>query len=401
MHGGKLRTSIFDGLKVVEFAHQVAGPLAGGLLADLGATVVHVEDPRDGDPTRRMGQAKDGQHVWWTAIGRNKRSVTLNLRAEPGQRVARELAAWADVVITNMRADTLTRWGMDWEALHAVNERLVMLQISASGVQSGRPGEPGFGKVGEARSGAMYLTGYSDGPPLAAGFSQADAVTGLMGAFAISAALTRRHDPGFRGEWIDLALFESLFRLIDWQVVFYDQLGYVPARSGNNVNAVPSAVITSARTSDGQWMLVTSGTPKSVANIARLVGDDPGDYATLPRIVAGRDRLVGLLDEWISAHTAAECLAEMAAAEVIASRVYSVADMVADPLFTDREDIITVEDPRLGQVRMHGVVPRLTSHPGAVWRTGPELGEDTDLVLGEYLGYPAERLSQLRAAGVI
>jgi crotonobetainyl-CoA:carnitine CoA-transferase CaiB-like acyl-CoA transferase len=396
-----LPTSIFDGLKVVEFAHQVAGPLAGGLLADLGATVVHVEDPRHGDPTRRMGQAKDGRHVWWTAIGRNKRSLTLDLRVAEGQEVARQLAAWADVVITNMRADTLSGWGLDWPALHAGNERLVMLQISASGIQSGRPNEPGFGKVGEARSGAMFLTGYQDGPPLAAGFSQADAVTGLMGAFAISAALTRRHDPGFQGEWIDLALFESLFRLIDWQVVFYDQLGYVPARSGNNVNAVPSAVITTACTSDGEWMLVTSGTPKSVTSIARLVGADATAYATLPQIAAGRDRLVALLNEWISAHTAAECAAAMSAAEVISSRVYSVADMVNDVLFTDRDDVITVDDAKLGPVRMHGVVPRLTQHPGAVWRTGPDLGEDTNLVLAEFLGYSHERLDQLREARVI
>lgn len=396
-----MRLSIFDGLKVVEFAHQVAGPLAGGLLADLGATVVHVEDPQNGDPTRRMGQAKDGQHVWWTAIGRNKRSVTLDLRRPEGREVARQLAAWADVVITNMRADTLARWGMDWPALHAGHERLVMLQISANGVQSDRPNEPGFGKVGEARSGAMYLTGYQDGPPLAAGFSQADAVTGLMGAFAISAALTRRHEHDFRGEWVDLALFESLFRLIDWQVVFYDQLGYVPSRAGNSVNAVPSAVITTACTSDGEWILVTSGTPKSVANIARLVGDDPGDYASLPQIVAGRDRLVARLNEWIPAHTAAECAVAMSAAEVIASRVYSVADMVDDPLFTSRDDVITIEDPKLGPVRMHGVVPRLTEYPGAVWRTGPELGEDTDQVLGELLGYSVEQLSALRAARVI
>jgi formyl-CoA transferase len=396
-----LSTSIFDGLKVVEFAHQVAGPLAGGLLADLGATVVHVEDPRHGDPTRQMGQAKDGQHVWWAALGRNKRSVTVDLRVPAGQDVARALAAWADVVITNMRADTLAGWGMDWPALHAGNERLVMLQISANGVASSRPNDPGFGKVGEARSGAMYLTGYKDGPPMAAGFSQADAVTGLMGAFAVSAALTRRYDPGFRGEWIDLALFESLFRLIDWQVVFYDQIGYVPARSGNNVDAVPTAVITTARTIDGEWVLVTSGTPKSVANIARLVGDDPAAYATLPQIAAGRDRLVDALNAWISSHTAAECLAAMSAAQVIASRVYSVADMVSDPLFTDRDDVITVDDARLGPVRMHGVIPRLTAHPGSVWRTGPELGEDTDLVLGQFLGYTSEQLAQLRDAKVI
>ncbi|TPW15239.1 MAG: acyl-CoA transferase/carnitine dehydratase protein, partial [Acidimicrobiaceae bacterium] len=157
--------------------------------------------------------------------------MTLNLRSEEGQQVARDLAERADVVITNFRVGTIEKWGLDWKTLHALNSKLVMLQISGNGANTTNRNEPGFGKVGEAMSGVVHVTGFADGPPVHTGFSHADTVTALMGAFAVSAALTKRHDPDFDGEWIDLALFESLFRLIEWQVVVYDQLGLVPNRA--------------------------------------------------------------------------------------------------------------------------------------------------------------------------
>jgi formyl-CoA transferase len=396
-----METPALDGIKVVEFATLVAGPLAGGLLADLGATVVHVEDPKAGDPTRSMGRAKDGTHVWWSALGRNKRSVTLDLRTPDGQEVVRRLVEWADVVVTNFRPDTLTRWGMDWQALHQVNPRLVMLQISANGVTSSRRNEAGFGKVAEARSGAMTLTGQADGPPIATGFSQGDAVTGLMGAFAVAAALVKRDEPGFAGEWIDLALFEGLFRLIDWQVPLYDQLGYIPMRAGNQVDAVPSALIDNYLTTDGVWILVTSGTPRSIQNIARLVGEPLEDYDSMAKLVAHRDRLGAALRTWIGSRSAADCLTAMAEQEVIASKVYTVEDIVTDPVFLEREDVISVEDSVLGPVRMHGVVPRLHQRPGRIWRTGPRLGEDNAYVYGELLGLSADALDELEHSRVI
>lgn len=179
-----------DGIKVVEFAHVIAGPLAGTLLADLGADVVHVEDPTNGDPGRQQGPTKDGVHLWWKVSGRNKRSVTLDLRSPEGQELARELAAWADVVITNFRVATIEKWGLDWETLHRLNPRLVLLQVSGNGVQGvaeASRNDPGFGKVGEARSGVVYVTGFPDGPPVHTGFSHADTVTALMGAYAITA----------------------------------------------------------------------------------------------------------------------------------------------------------------------------------------------------------------------
>jgi len=389
------------GVKIVEFAHVIAGPLAGTLMADLGAEVVHVEDPRHGDPGRHQGPTKDGVHLWWKVSGRNKRSVTLDLRSEDGQQVARELVAWADVVITNFRVDTLHKWGLDWAAIHEINPRAVMLQITGNGTTSSAYNEPGFGKVGEARSGVVHVTGFPDGPPVHTGFSHADTATALMGAFAVSAALVRRHDPDFEGEWIDIALFETLFRLIEWQVIFYDQFGVAPERAGNQLAVAPGAVVNTYLTKDDVWITVTSATLRSVQNIAELLGESLTEYQTAAQQIERKDRLDQLLTRWIGQRDAEECLQAMSALEVVASRIYSAADIVNDKTYQERGDIITVPDADLGEVRMQGVVPMLHQRPGAVWRVGPKLGEDTDLVYREWLGLDATRLEDLRERGVI
>lgn len=395
------RQPVFEGLKVVEFAQLIAGPLAGTLLADLGAEVIHVEDPSIGDPSRHMGPKKGEIPLWWKVAGRNKRSVTLNLRSEEGQQVARDLAERADVVITNFRVGTIEKWGLDWKTLHALNPKLVMLQISGNGANTTNRNEPGFGKVGEAMSGVVHVTGFADGPPVHTGFSHADTVTALMGAFAVSAALTKRHDPDFDGEWIDLALFESLFRLIEWQVVVYDQLGLVPNRAGNQLAIAPGAVVNTFLTADTEWLTVTSATPRSVQNVAALLGFPADEFATVDQQLERRNQLDDGLRRWISERTAAECLTEMKAREVVAARIFSVADIVEDRTYRERGDIITVEDSELGPVRMPGVVPKLHHHGGAVWRTGPALGEDNEMVYKEFLGMSADRFDSLRANATI
>ena len=392
------------GIKVVEFAHVIAGPLAGTLLADLGADVVHVEDPRTGDPGREMGPAKDGVHLWWKVSGRNKRSVTLDLRSRQGQELARELVDWADVVITNFRVGTVESWGLDWETLHQVNPRLVMLQISGNGVagvNEASRNDPGFGKVGEARSGLVYVTGFPDGPPVHTGFSHADSVTALMGAYAISAALVRRHEDDFAGEWIDLALYESLFRLVEWQLIVSDQLGYAPERAGNQLAVAPGAVINTYQSSDGVWITVTSGTPRSVSNIAALLGEPEAEYRTVAQQLSKKGRLDQLLHDWIGRRPADECLEAMYKLEVVASRIYSASDILDDQLYRERQDIVEIEDQDLGRVRMQAVIPKMQARPGTVWRSGAHLGEDNDLVFGSWLGKEDGEIEALRAAGVI
>jgi crotonobetainyl-CoA:carnitine CoA-transferase CaiB-like acyl-CoA transferase len=390
------------GLKVVEFAHVIAGPLAGTLLADLGAEVVHVDDPTHGDPGRKMGPPKGDVYLWWKVAARNKRSVTIDLRTPAGQDLARTLVRWADVVITNFRVKTLESWGLDWDTIHRENPKAILLQVTGFGAKSSLANTPGFGKVGEARSGVVHVTGFPDGPPVHTGFSHADTVTALMGAFAITAALHRRDsDPDWDGEWIDLALFESLYRLIEWQVIFYDQLNTIPERAGNQLAVSPAAVINTYRSSDGHWLTVTSGTPRSVQNVAALVGIPLAEVANVELQTANKDRLDHMLGEWISHRTAEECLREMEKLEVVASPIFSVEDIVNDQTYNELGDVVTVDDPDLGPVRMQGVIPRLANHPGAVWRTGPGLGEDNEIVYKQYLGLDDATFDQLAADGVI
>ena len=396
------RDGALAGLKVVELAHVIAGPLAGTLLADLGADVIHVEDPGRGDPQRYAGPAKNGAHLWWKVSARNKRSVTVNLRTEEGRDLARRLAAWADVVISNFRVETMEKWGLDWSSLQAVNPKLVMLQVSGFGANTSKRNQPGFGKVGEAMSGVVNLTGFPDGPPVHTGFSHGDSVTGLMGAFAIQAALYRKaSDPDFRGEWIDLALYEGLYRLIEWQVIFYDQLGEVPERVGNRLAAAPAAVINTFKTGDGHWLTVTSGTPRSVQNVAALVGESLEDYATPAMQAERRERLDRLVAEWISQRPLEECLKVMGDLEVVASPIYTVKDILDDQTFRERKNVVEIEDADLGAVRMQGVVPQLANYPGSVWRTAPALGEDNDGVFIDRLGMSADEVAALAASGTI
>jgi formyl-CoA transferase len=390
------------GVRVVEFAQVVAGPLAGTLLADLGADVVHVEAPQGGDDARRMGPTKDGHPLWWKVLGRNKRSVTLDLRQAASQPVVRRLIEWADVVIVTFRASTAQRFGLDWTSVHELNPSAVLLQITGHGATSSRRDEPGFGKMGEARSGVVHLTGFADGPPIHTGFSHGDATTGLMGAFAVTAALRKRDaDPGRRGEWIDLSLSDTLFRLIEWQVIVHDQLGIVPTRAGNALAVAPGAVINTYESADGAWITVTSATAKSVTNIAVLLGLPRDEYLTVSQQLANKEELDRALSAWVTSQPADTALKAMRDADVVASRVMSVADIVDDPVFRERESVVTVTDQDLGDVRMQSVVPRLHGNPGRVWRTGADLGADTDLVLHEWLGFARGELQRLQREGVI
>ena len=388
------------GVKVVEFDQVIAGPLAGGLLADQGAEVVHVEPPGAGDPARSMGPTKDGVHLWWKVAGRNKRSVTIDLRQPAGRELAHNLVRWADIAIVSLRASTLAGWGLDWQSIHALNPRLILLQISGYGANTSMADAPGFGKVGEARSGVVHITGFPDGPPVHTGFSHADAVSGLMGAYAILSALHRRDsDAKFDGEWIDLALFEPLFRLIEWQVILYDQLGIVPQRSGNSLAVAPAAVVNTYLSRDQRWITVTSGTLRSVLNIVRVLGLPEAEYQTVPDQARGRTLIDARLQAWIAERDTEAALEVMAKAGVVASVIFDVADIMADPIYAERGDIATVDDPELGPIRMQAALPRFENRPGAIWRSAPLLGEDNELVFRNWLGIGEEELDRLRSEG--
>lgn len=396
------RQGSLAGVRVVEFAQVIAGPLAGTLMADQGAQVIHVESPNDGDSARGMGPTKDGHPLWWKVLGRNKHSVTLDLRSTDAEPLIHRLIQWADVVIVSFRAKTLERFGLDWASVSAINPSAILLQISGFGENTSRRNEPGFGKVGEAMSGSVQLTGFPDGPPVHTGFSHGDATTGLMGAFAVSTALVRRNaDPEKRGEWIDLALFETLFRLVEWQVIMHDQLGTVPSRAGNSLAVSPAAVINTYLSRQGDWITVTSATPRSVLNTVRLLELDGDRFRTVEQQRSHAREIDLKLAEWIKARDTDQAIEALLAAEVVASKIYDMDDITSDSTIREREDIIQVKDSDLGTVAMQGVVPKMRIHPGAVWRTGPDLGEDNNLVYREWLNIDESEVARLKQEGVI
>jgi crotonobetainyl-CoA:carnitine CoA-transferase CaiB-like acyl-CoA transferase len=390
-----------EGLRVVELATIVAGPSTGKYLADLGAEVIKVEHPRTGDTTRNLGWKADGVSLWWKLVGRNKKPITLDLSRPRGQDLARRLLSDADVLIENFRPGTLERWSLGPAELERVNPRLVVLRISGFGQTGPYARKPGFGTLAEAISGVAHLSGFPDGPPMLPAIALADEVAGLVGAYAVLAALLERERSG-RGQVIDCSLYESLFQITGPIALVYDRLGIVTGRTGNRIPY--SAPRNAYRTADGHWVGV-SGTAQTVAErIFRAIGRP--ELATDPRFATNEARLahVDELDEiigsWIGAHTLEEVLEAFDREEAAAAPIYDIAQIFADPHYAARGTIATVDDPELGPIRMQDVTPRLSRTPGRIRHAGLPLGAANEEVYGR-LGLSAEELEALRAEGVI
>ncbi|MDP9135010.1 MAG: CoA transferase [Actinomycetota bacterium] len=390
---------------MIDLGHALAGPFAATLLGDFGAEVLKIERPGHGDPMRNLGPRKDGVPLWWKAAARNKKSVTLDFQSEAGRDLLLRLVRESDVVVESFRPGTLERHDLGWDVLHEVNPRLVMLRISGFGQTGPGRTRPGFGRIAEAMSGAAHLTGDPDGPPLHAGYSLADMSTGLMGAFGVLLALIGRERDDV-GDCIDLALYEPLFRLIDWQILFSDQLGTVPVRAGNQFPAILQGVAAGvAESADGVWMSYSAATDSVLARlIALVVGDDaltdPG-YATPD---ARRERVSEVqrrVERWIAERPAVEIERLFGERDAVVGRVFDVTAIESDPVYRERGNLITVPDRDWGEVRMHGVVPRLLGHPGAVRGVGPDIGEHTREVLEEVAGVETQELDDLTERAVI
>jgi formyl-CoA transferase len=387
---------LLHGLRIVEFAEMISGPMAGGFLADHGADVIHVECPATPDPARAVGPTKDGAALWWKVLGRNKRAVTIAMDTPDGQELAHQLIATADVVITNLAWPRLEAWGVDPPTLRGRYPRLIVLHVSGYGANSSRRDEPGVGKVAEAQSGLAELTGVPGRAPVFSGFAQAETLAALTGAFAIQAAIYRRDtapDGDVGGEWIDLALFEPLFRLIEWQAIVHDQIGTIFERNGNQMALGSDGVVDTYQTADGEWIIVTSGTDRGLDRLEELLG------CAIP----ARDTslIKELLADWVHRRTTQECVDGLTAAGVSASRIYSAADIANDENFIARRSIVAVGDDDLGQMRMTAALPHVRNHPGQVWRTGPPLGADNEAVFRDLLGMSADEFARLTADGII
>lgn len=390
-------------LVVVEMGTLIAGPFCGQILGDFGAEVIKVEDPKGGDPMRQWGRTlPKGLSPWWPVIARNKKSVTLDLRTPQGQELARALIAKADVVIENFRPGALEKWGLGWEALSALNPRLIMARISGFGQTGPYSQRAGFGLIGEAMGGLRHVTGEPDRPPSRAGISIGDSLTGMHAAMGVMMAVHARHRTG-RGQLVDAALYESVFAVMENLVTEYDLTGYMRTRSGSILPGLaPSNVYPCA---EGQMILIGANGDRVFSRLADAMGrpelaTDPR-YADHPSRGENQAELDALIADWTRAHTLDELLELMETHGVPASRVYRAPEMLADPQFAAREAIIETDHPVFGRVKMQNVFPKLGATPGAVRWAGPALGEHTDSVLEERAGCSAERLATLRAQGVI
>ena len=394
-------TAPLDDVRVLDVSTLFAGPLAATFLGDFGASVIKVEHPTRPDAARGHGPAKDGVNLWWKTLGRNKRTVTIDLGDPAGAELLLALAADADVLIENFRPGTLERWGLAPERLHQANPRLVIARVTAFGQSGPYSSRPGFGSLAEAMSGFAALTGQPDGPPTLPPFGLADGIAALSCAYAIAVALRAAERDG-RGQVVDLAIIEPILMLLGGQITAYDQLGIVQPRTGNrSVNNAPRNVY---RTGDGDWVAVSTSSQSIAERVLHLVGRE--ELVSEPWFATGHsraehaDELDDAVGSWIAARPTAEVIAAFEAAQAAIAPVYDVRGILADPQYRALGTVQTVPDDELGPVKMQNVLFRLSETPGAIRWAGRRHGEDTADVLAE-IGVTPEQLAALRERGVV
>ena len=389
------------GLKVLELGQLIAGPFAAKTLADFGAEVVKIETPGAGDPLRKWRLLKDGTSVWWQVQSRNKRSVALDLRQPEAQDIVRKLALDADVLIENFRPGAMEGWGLGPDDLLKLNPRLIMLRISGYGQTGPYRDRPGFGVVAEAMSGLRHLTAEPGRVPVRVGVSIGDTLAALHGVIGILLALQHRHTSG-QGQVIDVALYEAVFNCMESLLPEYSAFGAVRGPAGS---ALPGIAPSNAYLcSDGGYALIAGNGDSIFKRLMKVIGSDV--LASDPALAdnAGRVARVAEIDvaigQWAATRTVNQVMAELDKAAVPAGRIYTVADIAADPHYQARGMLENLQMGDGSTLTVPGIVPKLSATPGQHRRNAPTLGQDTDAVLHE-LGLTPEQIQALKDKGII
>jgi formyl-CoA transferase len=397
-----MKKAALDGIRVLEMGQLIAGPFATKLLGEFGADVIKIE-PRDGgDPLRVWRRLHRGTSLWWAVQSRNKRSIALDLQQEAGREIVRRLVKETDILVENFRPGVMAKWGLGWEELSAINPGLVMVRVSGYGQTGPYKNRPGFGLIGEAMGGLRFVTGEPGRPPVRAGISIGDTLTALHAMIGAMVALRHREVNGGKGQVVDVALYESVFSVMESLVAEYDYDGFIRKPGGPRLPGIaPSSAYP---TGDGKYALIGGNGDKIFKRLMKAIGrDDLGDDPVLAHNdgrVREVDKLDAAITEWTMKHTLEEVLQEMDKAEVPAGRVYTAADIANDPQYQAREMIKKARLPGGMEVKVPGIVPKLTETPGEIRSDAPELGADTDRVL-EALGYDEATRAKLREAKVI
>ncbi|MGW0683998.1 CaiB/BaiF CoA transferase family protein [Streptomyces sp. NPDC002754] len=395
--------SPLHGLRVIEIATLAAGPTVATTLGEFGAEVIKVEQPGSGDPMRTWGDRRDGIGLLWKSIARNKKCTTLDLHTPSGQDLLHQLLEVSDVLVAGNRPSALTRWGLDYDSVHAAHPRIVMAHITGYGSGGPKSDRPGYGTLAEAMSGFAHQTGQPDGPPTLPPFMLADGVAGLAATYAVMMALYHRDVHGAGGQLVDVSLVEPLTRLLETGTLAYDQLGLVKGRSGNMLPA--SAPRNTYRTADGRWLAVSSASPSIAARVFRAIGRE--DMACDPDLidpVRRQERAVEVdeaVADWVGRHTLDRAMTVFESAEAAATAVYDAPALLADAHLRARGTFVGVPDPDFGEVTVQAPVARLSGTPGQVTHLGRDLGADNGAVYGELLGLSPAKLDELRAEGTI
>lgn len=404
MRRDKTGSGPLSGLRVLDIATIIAGPSSATLMADFGAEVIKLELPNVGDGLRGFPPFKEGKPLWWKVTNRGKRYGTLDLRQQEGADLFLKLVEQSDVLVENFRPGILDKWGLDIDTLWKANPKLVVLRVTGFGQDGPLASQPGFARVFEAMGGLTHITGDPDRPPMHSGYPMADAMGGVFGAFAICAALigVARADRE-RGEEIDLALTETVLRMLDSLPIEYDQLGNVRERVGNkNTYSAPSDVY---MTADKRYVSLAGSTNRTFRYNSRAIGqpelaDDPrfADNAGRVKHAADLDRIFG---GWIAAHTLDEVMEAFRAANGIVAPIYGMDQVFTDPQYQARDAIVSVPDEDFGQVRMQGLVPKFREAPGEIRWAAKAMGSDNDYIYRQILDLTEDDIETFRDRGTI
>jgi formyl-CoA transferase len=396
------RTLPLQGVKVVELGTLIAGPFCARVLAEFGAEVIKVEAPDGGDPLRTWRKLHQGTSLWWYAQARNKKSVTLNLKHPEAQEIVRKLAQDADILVENFRPGAMEKWGIGWEALAALNPRLIMVRLSGFGQTGPYRDRAGFGAIGESMGGMRYVTGYPDRPPVRVGVSIGDSIAALHGVIGALMALHHRNVNGGRGQVVDVALYEAVFNMMESVLPEYDMFGFVRERSGASLpGIVPSNTYV---TRDRKYVVIGANADSIFKRMMNAIGR--ADLANDPSLahnagrVARTEEIEQVIGGWVAANDLDRVLAVLEKADVPSGKIYDIADIARDAHYAARE---MLQSHRLGSgesLKLPGIVPKLSETPGETKWIGPALGEHTAEVLSA-LGYSEEQQREMKKRGVI